>query len=136
MNKLIIFLLFFVANTIQAEEAKPVKMNDQCGDQSHLPKEQRLFNKIKWKTASEQDNFGYEIFRSDTEDGEYVVVTEEMMEGAGTTSDESYYEFRDDTIDPCKRYYYYVESISTDGVREAFTPKFRSKYKIQPEDQG
>ena len=134
MNKALLLVLF--SFTVQAEKANPVKMNDQCGDQSHLPKEQRLFNNIKWKTASEQDNFGYEIFRSETEEGEFVVVNEDLIEGAGTTSDESFYEFKDDTIDPCKRYYYYVESISTEGDREAFTPKFRSKYKIQPKDNS
>lgn len=133
------FFLIFNSLVVDSHEEsqtpvkKPeLKMNDQCGDQSHLPKEVRLFNKIKWKTASELNNFGYEIYRSDTEEGDYEVVTEDVIEGAGTTTDESNYEFRDDTIDPCKKYYYYVESISTDGVREAFTPKFPSKIKVHP----
>ena len=34
-----------------------VKMNEQCGLQTQVAKESRLSNKIKWKTASEQDNF-------------------------------------------------------------------------------
>jgi hypothetical protein len=110
-----------------------VEMNDQCGEQDNLAKASRLYNKIKWKTASEQDNFGYDIYRADTEDGEYKVVNEDMLEGAGTTSDTTSYEFHDDSIDPCKRYYYYIESISMEGHREAFTPKFRSKLKIQPQ---
>ena len=144
MNKLILLSMFCCSsifahglNDEHNQQVPPtikqeVKMNDQCGDQSQLPKENRLFNKIKWKTASEQNNFGYEIYRSDTEEGEYAVVNEDVIEGAGTTPDESNYEFKDDTIDSCKKYYYYVESISTDGVREAFTPRFPSKIKIQP----
>jgi hypothetical protein len=139
MNKVIILAVLFLnyavahdhENEIKADAM--IKMNDQCGDQSNLPKETRLFNKIKWKTASEQNNFGYEIYRADTEEGDYSVITEDVIEGAGTTSDESNYEYKDDSIDPCKQYYYYVESISTDGVREAFTPKFPSKIKIHPE---
>lgn len=107
-----------------------VKMNDQCGEQSKVAKESRLFNNLKWKTASEQDNFGYDIYRANTEEGEYEVVNEDIIEGAGTTSDSTKYEFHDDTIDPCKQYYYYIESISMDGVREAFTPKFPSKIKL------
>jgi len=125
----IFLVLTFLSFSLNAEEPK---LNDQCGDQTNVPKELRQFNRIKWKTASEQDNFGYEIFRSETEDGEFVVVNEDLIEGAGTTPDESFYDFKDDTIDPCKQYYYYVESISTEGVREAFTPKFRSKLKVTP----
>lgn len=127
-----LLILALISFNSYAEEA--TKLNDQCGDQSSISEELRQFNRIKWKTASEQDNFGYEIFRSETEDGEFIVVNEDLIEGAGTTPDESFYDFKDTSIDPCKRYYYYVESISTDGVREAFTPKFRSKYKVQPKN--
>lgn len=125
--KYILFLLFISVN-VNAE----IKMNDQCGIQSEVAKESRLFNRIKWKTASEQENFGYDIYRSDTEEGEYQIVNEDTLEGAGTTVDESNYEFKDDNIDPCKIYYYYIESIAMNGTREEFTPKFPSKRKIEP----
>jgi len=123
-------LLMLMAFNVNAEE---VKMNDQCGEQKNVAKESRLFNNIKWKTASEQENFGYDVFRSDTEDGEFIKVNDEMLEGAGTTVDESSYEFHDDAIDPCKQYFYFVESISMSGEREAFTPIFQSKLKLQPQ---
>ncbi|MCF6287875.1 MAG: hypothetical protein L3J53_01385 [Proteobacteria bacterium] len=108
------------------------KMNDQCGLQTDVAQEQRLSNSIKWTTASEQENFGYDIFRADSKEGEYAMINEDTIEGAGTTVDATDYLFKDDTIDPCKTYFYYVESISTSGVREAFTPKFQSKLKLQP----
>ena len=123
-----ILFLFIISMNVNAE----TKMNDQCGLQTDVPKENRLFNNIRWKTASEQDNFGYDIYRADTEEGEYVIINEDTLEGAGTTVNESIYEFHDDSIDPCKVYYYYVESIAMNGTREAFTPKFPSKRKIQP----
>ena len=93
-----------------------------------------MFNKIKWKTASEQDNFGYDIYRADTKEGTYKIVNEDTLEGAGTTEVTTSYLFQDDSIDPCKQYYYYIESISMDGVREAFTPKFQSKLKLQAKE--
>lgn len=127
--KYVFFVLLLSHQYVNAE----VKMNDQCGDQSTIEKERRLFNNIKWKTASEQDNFGYDIYRSDSEDGEYEIINEDTIEGAGTTGNSTSYAYKDDSIDPCKRYYYYIESISMDGEREAFTPKFQSKYKIQPQ---
>ena len=36
-------------------------------------------------------------------------------------------------IDPRRTYYYYVESISMDGVRERFTPVGKAGPKIEPE---
>ncbi len=87
-------------------------------------------NKIKWTTASEVDNFGYEVYRSDSADGPFEVLNDEVIEGAGTIDEPTAYEFVDDTIDPHKAYHYYVESISMSGVRERFTPIIRAKPKI------
>jgi hypothetical protein len=135
--KYILFLLFISVNINAGTEVnttEEVKMNDQCGLQTDVPKESRLSNALKWKTASEQENFGYDIYRSDTEDGEFEVINEDTLEGAGTTVNETAYEFYDDNIDPCKVYYYYIESIAMNGTREAFTPKFPSKRKLEPKD--
>jgi hypothetical protein len=111
-----------------AEPAKEVPVG-ACGDQSALPKEQRLANTPRWTTASEVDNFGYEVFRGESEEGPFAKLGAEPMLGAGTTDETKKYEFRDDTIDPCKDYWYYVESISTGGVREKFTPVFKAAAK-------
>ena len=98
----------------------------QCGDQSALPAEQRVANTARWTTASEQDNFGFDVFRGDSENGEFTKLTKEPLLGAGTSDETHKYEFRDDTIDPCREYWYYVEGISTSGSREKFTPTFRA----------
>lgn len=103
-----------------------------CGDQSALPKEQRLANTPRWTTASEVDNFGYEVFRGDSEQGPFTKLSAEPLLGAGTTDETKKYEFRDDTIDPCKEYWYYVESIATNGEREKFTPVFKAAAKRRP----
>lgn len=89
-------------------------------------------NKIKWATASEVDNFGYDVYRAESEDGPWERVTDPAIEGAGTVDEPSYYEFVDTEIDPYKAYYYYVESIALDGTRERFTPVARTKPKLQP----
>ena len=50
---------------------------------------------------------------------------------ASTSSDTSSVRQKryDDTIDPCKEYWYYVESVSTKGSREKFTPTFHAPAK-------
>lgn len=113
-------------------DAPPAIAEGACGDQSALPKEQRLANTPRWTTASEVDNFGYEVFRGDAEAGPFAKLGAEPVLGAGTTDETKKYEFRDDTIDPCKEYWYYVESIATDGTREKFTPVFKAAAKRKP----
>ncbi len=110
-----------------AQQAPPPE--GDCGDQSRLPADQRVANTARWTTASEQDTFGYDVFRGDTEKGEFKKVTEMPIMGAGTTDETHKYEYRDDTIDPCKDYWYYVEETSTKGTHEKITPTFHAPAK-------
>jgi len=92
-------------------------------------------NIIKWSTASEVDNFGYDVYRGERPDGPFVRLTEEPIEGAGTSDEIHRYRFVDDTIDPTKTYYYYVESISMSGLRERFTPVAKARPKMPREEE-
>lgn len=98
--------------------------------------EEPLVNTLKWTTASEVDNFGFDIYRSLSEDGPFDRITAEPLAGAGTTDEPQPYVFVDDAIDPSKDYYYYIESISLGGVREKFSPVIRSPAKrpVAPEE--
>jgi hypothetical protein len=107
-----------------------------CGDQSALPAEERIANTPKWSLASEQDNFGFDVFRGDTEEGEFIKMNKDPILGAGTTDETQKYQYRDDSIDPCKDYWYYVESISTSGVREKMTPTFKAPAKRSPRSEA
>jgi hypothetical protein len=86
-------------------------------------------NTLKWTTASEVDNFGFDIYRGLSEDGEFEKITAEPLAGAGTTDEPQSYVFVDEAIDPSRDYYYYIESISLGGVRETFSPIIRSPAK-------
>jgi len=111
-----------------AEPAAAVKEIPEgaCGEQTSTPADQRVANTARWSTASEQDSFGFDVFRGDSEKGDFKKLTKDPILGAGTSDETHKYEYRDDTIDPCKEYWYYVESISTKGVHEKFTPVFRA----------
>jgi hypothetical protein len=103
-----------------------------CGSQDKVPAAQRVKNTAHWTTASEEDNFGYDVFRGVSEKGPFVKLTKQPILGHGTTDETHNYEFADDAIDPCKDYWYYVESIATDGAREKFTPVFHAPAKRKP----
>ena len=77
---------------------------------------------INWSTESEEDNYGYNIFRAETEDGPFKKINDEIIQGAGTTSDPNEYVFVDQPLEIGKSYYYYIESVSFAGVKERFTP--------------
>ncbi|MBX3726868.1 MAG: hypothetical protein KF823_13235 [Xanthomonadales bacterium] len=106
----------------------------QCGDQSAVEADARIANTPRWSTAAELDNFGFDVYRGEAEDGPFERLTAAPIPGAGTSDEPHSYSFRDDTIDPCKDYWYYVESISTNGNREKFTPTFRAPAKRRAAD--
>ncbi len=93
-------------------------------------------NMLRWSTASEVDNFGYHVYRGESEDGPFERLTADPLLGAGTTDEPSHYEFVDDTVEPGVTYWYYVESISKRGKRKRFTPIFRKRPKGAPEAES
>ena len=103
-----------------------------CGSQAQVSPDLRVKNTARWTTASEENNFGYDVFRADAEKGPFVKLTKTPILGNGTTLETHHYAFADDAIDPCKDYWYYVESIATDGSREKFTPVFHVPAKRHP----
>lgn len=92
----------------------------------------RIANTIRWSTASEVDNFGFDVYRAEAADGPFVRLTAKPVAGAQTTDEPQAYAFVDDTILPGRAYFYFVESISLAGVRERFTPVIRAGPKGLP----
>ena len=74
---------------------------------------------IRWTTESELDNAGFNIYRSETRNGEYKQVNAEMIQGAGTTGERSSYKWVDQTAKPGVVYYYQIEDVSFAGERQA-----------------
>ena len=120
------------AATEPAAAPKAPPPEGDCGDQSKVPAEERVANTARWSTASEQNSFAFDVYRGDTEKGEFAKINKDPILGAGTTDETHKYQYRDDTIDPCKDYYYYIESISTQGAHEKFTPTFHAPAKRRP----
>lgn len=112
----------------------PVFAADGCGSQAAVPPAQRLSNTAQWTTASEDENFGYDVYRAEAEKGPFARLTKQPVLGNGTTAETHKYQYVDADIDPCKEYWYYVESITNDGQREKFTDVFHAPAKRHPGD--
>jgi hypothetical protein len=134
----LLLLLSLVATVALADEptnaAPPAK--DESGATVAPAKKEWLKNRIRWSTASEVDNFGYDVFRGPKEEGPFEKVNIKVIPGHGTTDEPQQYAFFDDTIEPKTEYWYYVESISIQGHRERFTPIFMAKGKVDPAEDA
>ena len=72
--------------------------------------------KITWVTASEMNNAGFNILRSETKSGEFKVINAKgLIAGHGTTNEKHVYTFTDTTAKPNVVYYYRLEDVSLAG---------------------
>ena len=72
---------------------------------------------ITWTTASETNNAGFNLLRSETLDGRFVQVNPTLIPGAGTTSDSQTYTYQDTAAKPNVAYFYRLEDVSFSGER-------------------
>lgn len=110
-------------------DAAPVEAEEGTEAETPPPEIEPLSNTIRWKTASEVENFGFHVYRGLSEDGPFDRLNEDIVEGAGTTDEPQAYEWVDDTIEPGVEYWYWVESISMSGEKEQFTPISKARAK-------
>ena len=120
------------------EPVPPVSKNrsvPEIGADSGVPvssieeDENELQNTLKWTTASEVENFGFDIYRALSEEGSFERITHDPIAGAGTIDEPQAYVYKDYKIKAGVDYYYYIESISLAGVREIFSPVIRAPAK-------
>ena len=110
-------------------EVIPIASQVRSENAPEKPDDKPLVNTLKWTTASEVDNFGFDIYRGLSEDGPFEKITAEPLAGAGTTDEPQKYVFEDEAIDSSEDYYYYIESISLGGIREIFSPIIKAPAK-------
>lgn len=100
-------------------------------DDKPLPVELSIFSArviegkvvINWVTESELDNAGFNILRSQTEQGPFVQVNRKLIQGAGTTGERSTYTWIDTAANPNTAYYYRLEDISFAGAKQVVATK-------------
>jgi hypothetical protein len=70
---------------------------------------------IRWRTETETNNLGFNIYRSDTKDGNYIKVNASLILGAGTDATPHDYSFIDENVVKGLTYYYYIEDVDFTG---------------------
>ncbi len=80
--------------------------------------EVRLF----WVTATESENLGFNVYRSEQGVDDFERVNSALIEGAGNSSSEISYEWADRQVEPGKRYDYLLEDVDFQGRRTRHGP--------------
>lgn len=70
---------------------------------------------LQWKTASEIDNAGFNIYRSRTRRGPFIKINKKMIPAKGNSVSGSRYEYIDKNVLNGLVYYYKLEDVDTSG---------------------
>ncbi|MBI5375843.1 MAG: SBBP repeat-containing protein [Candidatus Schekmanbacteria bacterium] len=68
---------------------------------------------LTWQTATEIDNLGFNILRSETADGQYVKINNRLIKAKGSSTKGVSYKFKDKNIEAGKTYFYKLEDIDS-----------------------
>jgi hypothetical protein len=77
---------------------------------------------LRWRTESEQDNYGFNVYRSEKKDGPFEKINSTTVRGNGTTSEPHDYVYTDNEVYKGKTYYYYLMDVDLAGNAKKFTP--------------
>jgi hypothetical protein len=70
---------------------------------------------VNWNTESETDNAGFNIYRSEAENGEYSKINDALIPAKGSSTQGASYEFTDTNVQNRKTFYYKLEDIDLNG---------------------
>jgi hypothetical protein len=119
--------LFMVLAKVEASDRDGTNYTVNTGN-AHLslPVEMSMFSaigypngiEVVWEAESQRENLGWNVYRSESIDGQFEKVNTKVIEGDGTTSVAKTYKFVDSDAQKGKSYFYYLESIAFDGETE------------------
>ena len=85
-----------------------------------IPKAGRVV--IEWVTESEIDNAGFNLYRAESENGEYVKVNESLIPTEGSVTQGETYQYIDENVKNRRTYYYKLEDIDLNGTSTMHGP--------------
>jgi hypothetical protein len=77
---------------------------------------------IKWSTESEIENTGFNLYRSESADGDYAKINDALISAEGFSTQGASYEFIDKNVKNRKTYWYKLEDINLSGVSKFHGP--------------
>ncbi|MBX3728439.1 MAG: hypothetical protein KF858_04570 [Candidatus Sumerlaeia bacterium] len=78
--------------------------------------------RILWRLQSQENVFGFNVYRSESADGPWERANANVIPGHDTTSTPEVYEFWDTGLEVGKTYHYYVDEVTYSGTTATITP--------------
>jgi len=89
---------------------------------------------VEWQTESEQECYGYYIYRARAKDGPFEKVNRNLVQGGGTTHVPRSYRLVDQPLPAGETFYYQIEQVDLDGAKRIITPNPAEVRVSQPAD--
>jgi hypothetical protein len=83
---------------------------------------------IRWSTESEVDNAGFNLYRSNSENGEYIKINDRLILATGSPVEGALYEFVDENVKNNKTYCYKLEDININGASTIHGPETTPRF--------
>lgn len=77
---------------------------------------------IYWRTEYEENNLGFNVYRSTSKDGQYARVNTALIKGNGNDSTTHEYSIVDDQVTEGQTYWYVVEDVDFSGTANRSKP--------------
>ena len=88
---------------------------------------------LKWTTASEIDNAGFNLYRAEAENGTYVKLNSSLIPAEGTSTSGASYQFIDEGVKNRTTYFYKLEDIGLNGTSTMHGPVSAEPRRISKE---
>jgi hypothetical protein len=82
--------------------------------------------RIEWDTATEVETAGFNIFRSQSPEGDFVSVNGELIPSLGDPQSGASYTYVDQDVLPGETYYYVLEEIEYDSTKNRYLDRMFS----------
>lgn len=70
---------------------------------------------VQWNTETELDTAGFNLYRSELNGDDYVLVNEVLIDSEGNAVSGASYTYVDESVEAGKTFYYLLEEIQIDG---------------------
>jgi hypothetical protein len=70
---------------------------------------------VKWNTETELDTAGFNLYRSEVNEDDYIRVNEVLIDSEGSSTSGATYTFIDHSVEAGKTFNYLLEEIQNDG---------------------
>jgi len=89
---------------------------------------------LKWTTESEIDNAGFNLYRAESEKGEYAKINSSLIPADGTATSGATYHYIDNEVRNRKTYYYKLEDIDLNGTSTMHGPVSAEPRRVRNRD--